>query len=337
MRDLAFVAKFHSRSSRGKYAKGRKITSIVSLPKGEPSEPERILVTSNDSRLRLWDISGVCASPNDKTDNKPGAPRLISERHVEAKYKGHENTSSQIKASFSDDGRYVISGSEDRQCYIWQSGLLDFPVPFAQTSKKGADKSPGCESFNPSLGNDSHCPIGTSPGIVTCAVFAPMETRLTLARGGDPLYGSEDDPLHENKSDLQRSASQASSSSGSNPNEKPSTPFGSISNKSDDSAMALASGSSARGTIIITTDDNSGLIRVFRNNPIFSQPRPAAGKDVKSVTSSTKDKFFLNGDGAQRRASQISKVSRTTSRIRGSMERQRRGVDNKNELEELTA
>lgn len=279
----------------------------------------------------------MCAPSKEKNDNKPSAPRLISERHVEAKYKGHENTSSQIKASFSDDGRYVISGSEDRQCYIWQSGLLDFPVPFAQTSKKGADRSPGCESFNPSLGNDSHCPVHISPGIVTCAVFAPMETRLTLARGGDPLYGSEDHTLGEHSTDLQRSESQASSSASSNPHEQPSTPFGSMSNKSDDSAIAAASGSSAYGTIIITTDDNSGVIRVFRNSAIFSQSKVTQSKDVKSVASSNNaNTTFLNGDGAQRRASQISKLSRTTSRIRGSLDRQRRGGEDRHEREELT-
>lgn len=324
------MAKLHSRSARGKYAKGRKITSIVTLPKGEPSEPERILVTSNDSRLRLWDISNICGPAN---ESKPGVPRLLSERHIDAKYKAHENTSSQIRATFSDDGRYVISGSEDRQCYIWLSGLLDFPAPFAQTSKKGADKSPGCESFNPSLGNDCHCPISTSPGIVTCAIFAPTETRVTLARGGDPLLNSEDGEHEGQRGNLQRSASQASSSSSSNPNEKPDS-----SARSEDSAVAPASGSTAQGMIIITADDNSGILRVFRNNAIYSQHGVVNTKEAKSISSSTKEKYFLNGDAAQRRGSQMSKLSRTTSRIRTSMDRQRRGGDNsRDETEELTA
>ncbi|KAK9893812.1 hypothetical protein P389DRAFT_198558 [Cystobasidium minutum MCA 4210] len=333
VRDLAFVAKLHSRSARGKYAKGRKITSIVTLPKGEPSEPERILVTSNDSRLRLWDISSICSA---QPDSKPGVPRLISERHIDAKYKAHENTSSQIRATFSDDGRYVISGSEDRQCYIWLSGLLDFPAPFSQTSKKGADKSPGCESFNPSIGHDSHCPVGSTPGIVTCAIFAPTETRLTLARGGDPLLGSDSEAHDENASGLQRSASQASSSSSSNPNEKPDTPYGSISGRSDDSVVVPASSTSARGMIIVTADDSSGTIKIFRNNPVYSQATVGSVKE-RSISSSVREQYLLGSDTAQRRNSQISKLSRTTSRIRTSLERQRRGEIHRDDLEELTA
>lgn len=262
---------------------------------------------------------------------------MISERHIDAKYKAHENTSSQIRATFSDDGRYVISGSEDRQCYIWLSGLLDFPSPFAQTSKKGADKSPGCESFNPSIDNDSHCPVTVSPGIVTCAVFAPTETKITLARGGDPLLGSEGEAHHDNDSGLQRSASQASSSASSNPNEKPDTPFGSISNRSDDSGNVPASSTSARGMIIVTADDTSGIIRVFRNSAIYSQASPVVAKE-RSISSSMKEQYLSNGDSAQRSNSQISKLSRTRSRIRSSLDRQRRGGDHhRGDMEELTA
>ena len=37
------------------------------------------------------------------------------------------NGSSQIRASFSDDGRFVISGSEDGQVFIWDSGMAPRP------------------------------------------------------------------------------------------------------------------------------------------------------------------------------------------------------------------
>lgn len=97
--------KFHTllnaKSTRGKNSKGRKITSIAPLAGPGPGE-DRLLITSNDSRVRLYNLL-------DKT--------------LETKYKGHENTSSQIRASFSDDGRYLISGSEDRHVYIWESGV----------------------------------------------------------------------------------------------------------------------------------------------------------------------------------------------------------------------
>lgn len=78
------------------------------------------MVTSNDSRMRLFQVL---------------------DKAVVAKYAGHENTSyvslvgrdsgieanirsvhclirrSQIRANFSDDGRFIISGSEDRHVY----------------------------------------------------------------------------------------------------------------------------------------------------------------------------------------------------------------------------
>ena len=64
-----------------------------------PSE-DRILITSNDSRIRLYDLrdlSMVC------------------------KYKGYTNLASQIKACFSPDGRYVTSGSENQCVYLWST------------------------------------------------------------------------------------------------------------------------------------------------------------------------------------------------------------------------
>ncbi|UYV82627.1 WDR44 [Cordylochernes scorpioides] len=122
---LRYSTQIHVRSTRGKNAKGRKITSVEPMP-GE----DKILVTSNDSRIRLYDIRDLSLS---------------------CKYKGYVNTSSQIKASFSTrgtghdnherytslspndimiantlscdshDGKYIISGSENQLIYIWRT------------------------------------------------------------------------------------------------------------------------------------------------------------------------------------------------------------------------
>lgn len=67
-----YHASFAAKSSRGKNShKGRKITSMVPFP-GPSSGGQRLLVTSNDSRIRLYQIS---------------------EKRIEAKYQGHENAS----------------------------------------------------------------------------------------------------------------------------------------------------------------------------------------------------------------------------------------------------
>uniref|UniRef100_T1JI81 WD repeat-containing protein 44 n=1 Tax=Strigamia maritima TaxID=126957 RepID=T1JI81_STRMM len=71
---LKYYTQIHVRSTRGKNAKGRKISGI------EPTPCEdKILVTSNDSRIRLYNVRDLSLS---------------------CKYKGYSNLSSQIRASF---------------------------------------------------------------------------------------------------------------------------------------------------------------------------------------------------------------------------------------------
>ncbi|CAH8509351.1 unnamed protein product [Schistosoma haematobium] len=81
-------------------AKGRhcRVTAIEC----DPSDSNKILVTSNDSRLRLVDARDY---------------------HTLCKYRGFLNETSQIRASFSPTGRYLISGSENAFFYIWQKSL----------------------------------------------------------------------------------------------------------------------------------------------------------------------------------------------------------------------
>ncbi|KAI1005888.1 putative WD repeat-containing protein [Podosphaera aphanis] len=145
---LKVCSQIHVRSSRGKNSKGSKITGIRTtgtLPDFPGGGEVNILVTSNDSRIRLYNFK---------------------EERLEMKFQGHENTCSQIKASFSDDGRYVICGSENRKAYIWNICPKD-----AEAKEK-----PPMEMFN------------AHSSIVTAAIMAPAATRRLLSGSGDPIY-----------------------------------------------------------------------------------------------------------------------------------------------------
>ncbi|KAJ2237335.1 hypothetical protein IWW45_001021 [Coemansia sp. RSA 485] len=92
--DLSVQGRMHARSSRGRNAQGSKITGFAYAPTSE----QRLLVSSNDSRLRMF---------------------LPAQRTLGRKYKGHANASSQAYARLSADARYIVSGSEDHNVYVW--------------------------------------------------------------------------------------------------------------------------------------------------------------------------------------------------------------------------
>ncbi|XP_027337119.1 WD repeat-containing protein 44-like [Abrus precatorius] len=78
---------------RKKKSQLRKVTGF----QFNPSKPSEVLVTSADSRIRILDGSEVIH-----------------------KFRGFKNANSQIAASFSPNGRYIISASEDSQVYVWK-------------------------------------------------------------------------------------------------------------------------------------------------------------------------------------------------------------------------
>ncbi|XP_076164898.1 WD repeat-containing protein 44 isoform X2 [Ptiloglossa arizonensis] len=127
---LKYHTQIHVRSTRGKNSRGRKISGIEPMP-GE----DKILVTSNDSRIRLYDLRDL---------------------NLSCKYKGYVNVSSQIKASFSPDGQYIVSGSENQCIYIWKTHH-DYSK-FSSVRRDRNDFWEGIKAHN---------------AVVTCAVFAP--------------------------------------------------------------------------------------------------------------------------------------------------------------------
>ncbi|KAL3971173.1 presenilin 1 [Sarotherodon galilaeus] len=138
---LKYHTQIHVRSTRGRNKVGRKITGIEPLP-GE----NKILVTSNDSRIRLYDLRDLSLS---------------------MKYKGYVNSSSQIKASFSHDYSFIVSGSEDKYIYIW-STYHDLSK-FTSVRRDRNDFWEGIKAHN---------------AVVTSAIFAPQPGLIVPQESG---------------------------------------------------------------------------------------------------------------------------------------------------------
>lgn len=139
---LQYKTQLQIRPDRGQGAQGPKITGITSaFGRGG----EKLLITSNDSRTRLYNVR---------------------DKGCEVIFKGNVNDSSQIRASLSDDGRYVVCGSEDRRAYLWS-------VTPAENGK--VDRRP-VEYF------DAH------DSIATVVRIAPTRTRRLLDQSDDPVY-----------------------------------------------------------------------------------------------------------------------------------------------------
>ncbi|XP_033760406.1 WD repeat-containing protein 44-like isoform X2 [Pecten maximus] len=132
---LKYYTQIHVRSTRGKNARGRKITGIEPLP-GE----DKVLVTSNDSRIRMYDLRDLTLT---------------------CKYKGGANNSSQIKASFSPKCRYIVCGSEDHFVYIWKTQHEYYKFSSARRDR-----------------NDYWEALKVHNAVVTAAVFAPNPSLL---------------------------------------------------------------------------------------------------------------------------------------------------------------
>lgn len=188
--------------------KGRKITGIEPMPNMLLGE-ERVLVTTNDSRI--WIIN-------------------MKDKSLVHKYKGIQNNSMQIKASFSDDGRYIICGSEDGCVYLWCTDQVSFsPFQHLQESRIKAAVALGhlgdqlLQTVMQNNGDFSEEAETSMTGwlkkgerlvidklrsrnvhfmahqhTVTFAVFAPTKTRLQLAKSrGDIIF--ENTPVYTHR------------------------------------------------------------------------------------------------------------------------------------------
>jgi WD40 repeat protein len=91
------------RDRKGKYSNGRKVTGICfDSSKGSDAKLLRWCVTSNDDNIRLVDS-------------------VVPPFKYVCKYKGGRNANLQIKASFSEDGKYIICAGENGRVNIWET------------------------------------------------------------------------------------------------------------------------------------------------------------------------------------------------------------------------
>ncbi|USP82111.1 putative WD repeat-containing protein C3H5.08c [Curvularia clavata] len=103
---LKWQAQLHVKSTRGQNAKGSKITGIHATywPPGSKDGEIKLLVSSNDSRLRIYNMK---------------------DKALEMKFRGHQNNCSQIRATFADSTGHIVCGSEDRKTYIWSTTMSE--------------------------------------------------------------------------------------------------------------------------------------------------------------------------------------------------------------------
>eukprot|EP00752_Nemacystus_decipiens_P006867 g6168.t1 len=141
--------------------------------------PEQLLVTTNDSRLRLYNTDDF---------------------GMNAKYKGFANDTLQITATFSEDGKQIISGSENGKVYVWSTGVfataspstlpLAGGMPAAMTPQQSAAAAPPAVAPTQKDTNQRHesfYATSEAPKIVTTACFVPESTSracVTAVRGG---------------------------------------------------------------------------------------------------------------------------------------------------------
>lgn len=95
----------------------------------------------------------------------------LRDKSLISKFIGHTNESSQIRATFSDDGEYVISGSEDARIVIWNTEPR-YQKRSLFWRRSGSEQVRACEWW------EAHSRA------VTVAIFAPSSAKNRLQSVG---------------------------------------------------------------------------------------------------------------------------------------------------------
>lgn len=151
------------RSRRARNATGKKICGFRFYEKGD-----KVLVSSNDSRMRLY---------------------RLDDKSVVCKFVGNVNSQARLHGSFDPSGRYVLCASEERKIYIWdlQTGTGDimneprqladgndhFSSTSSATATASATTAAAAASQRKDVGIAHESFVVQDSGQVTSAVFAP--------------------------------------------------------------------------------------------------------------------------------------------------------------------
>ncbi|CAM9541362.1 unnamed protein product, partial [Chrysoparadoxa australica] len=132
---------------------------------------QQMLVSTRNNKLKVYDCSSYRSGKMNMLHGAKDLERV-------SKLKGLLNECLQISANFSEDGRYVVSGSEDGYVYIWENMKLTTQIDEAE---------PSYERF----------PLGSLDGIcATVARFIPAQAVLhVLADIPDPTQNQRKEEL----------------------------------------------------------------------------------------------------------------------------------------------
>lgn len=153
------------RSRRAKNGCGKKIAGLAFRPGGE-----ELCVSSSDSRIRLY---------------------RVDDKAVLSKFIGHVNEESQLSASISPCGSFVLTGSENRTVCIWEMDNSSMLVPKRRgtsTQSEVTSQRKDVSSKGKNLSMESFDPHDNA--YVTAAVFAPKRAGSPGARRRNPAIAT---------------------------------------------------------------------------------------------------------------------------------------------------
>lgn len=103
IKERSIVHSFNSSNKNGNKITGIKVFNNPLFEEGRGKnaiEKYAVLVTTNDSKIRMI---------------------TVAQKKLITRFRGLTNNSSSIVADSTEDQKYIISGSEDHYCYVWEN------------------------------------------------------------------------------------------------------------------------------------------------------------------------------------------------------------------------